>query len=62
VHLAHLLDSHDVENLPHFVLLGYFKRRGEAYPDEASEDLCLDFDLVMKITEELKKEGRLKVA
>lgn len=43
-------------------ILGYFKSRGEAYPDEASEDLCLDFDLVMKITEELRKEGRLEVA
>jgi Arc/MetJ-type ribon-helix-helix transcriptional regulator len=40
-------------------ILGYFKSRGEAYPDEASSDLELDFDLVMKITEELRKEGRL---
>ncbi len=40
-------------------VLGYFKSRGEAYPDNASEDLSLDFDLVMKITEELRKEGRL---
>lgn len=24
-------------------ILGYFKSRGEAYPDEASEDLCLDY-------------------
>jgi len=43
-------------------VLGYFKSRGDAYPDEASEDLCFDFDLVMKITQELKKEGRLEVA
>ena len=40
-------------------VLGYFKRLGESYPDEASGDLELDFDLVMKITEELRKEGRL---
>jgi hypothetical protein len=31
----------------------------EAYPDEAALDLALDFDLVMKVTEELRKEGRL---
>ena len=36
---------------------GYFKRAGEAYPDEAAEDLELDFDLVMRITEELRKNG-----
>jgi Arc/MetJ-type ribon-helix-helix transcriptional regulator len=40
-------------------ILGYFKSRGESYPDEASLDLELDFDLVTKITEELRKEGRL---
>lgn len=40
-------------------ILGYFKSRGESYPDEASVDLELDFDLVMRITEELRKEGRL---
>ena len=34
---------------------GYFKQAGEAYPDEAAEDLELDFDLVMRITEELRK-------
>lgn len=43
-------------------VLGYSKGRGEAYPDEASSDLELDFDLVMKITEELRREGRLVVA
>ncbi len=41
---------------------GYFKRRGEAYPDEAAEDLELDFDLVMKITEELRRDGTLEEA
>ena len=40
-------------------VLGYYKSRGEAYPDDASEDLELDFDVVMKATEELRKEGRL---
>ncbi len=41
---------------------GYFKRRGEAYPDEAAEDLELDFDLVMRITEELRRDGTLEDA
>jgi Arc/MetJ-type ribon-helix-helix transcriptional regulator len=40
-------------------ILGYYKNRGEAYPDEAANDLELDFDLVMKVTHELRKEGRL---
>lgn len=40
-------------------ILGYYKSRKEAYPDEAAEDLCLDFDLVMKATNELRTEGRL---
>jgi Arc/MetJ-type ribon-helix-helix transcriptional regulator len=41
---------------------GYFKRCGEAFPDEAAEDLELDFDLVMRITEELRKDGTLEEA
>jgi Arc/MetJ-type ribon-helix-helix transcriptional regulator len=41
---------------------GYFKRAGEAYPDEAAEDLELDFDLMMRITEELRKNGTLEEA
>ena len=40
-------------------ILGYYKSRGEAYPDDAALDLELDFDLVMKATEELRTEGRL---
>jgi Arc/MetJ-type ribon-helix-helix transcriptional regulator len=40
----------------------YFKRRGEAFPDEAAEDLELDFDIVMKITEDLRKDGTLEEA
>ena len=43
-------------------ILGYFKRKSEAWPDEAAMDLELDFDLVMKITKELKEEGRLEDA
>ncbi|MGB4653003.1 hypothetical protein [Methanothrix sp.] len=39
--------------------LGYYKARGGAYPDEAARDLELDFDLVMKATGELRREGRL---
>ena len=41
---------------------GYFKRRGEAYPDEAAQDLELDFDLVMRIAEELRRDGTLEEA
>jgi Arc/MetJ-type ribon-helix-helix transcriptional regulator len=41
---------------------GYFKRRKEAFPDEAAEDLELDFDLVMRITQELRKDGTLEEA
>jgi Arc/MetJ-type ribon-helix-helix transcriptional regulator len=40
-------------------ILGYYKVRGEAYPDEAARDLELDFDLVTKATGVLRKEGRL---
>jgi Arc/MetJ-type ribon-helix-helix transcriptional regulator len=43
-------------------IAGYFKRRGEAFPDEAAEDLELDFDLVMRIAEELRKDGTLEEA
>lgn len=32
------------------------------YPDEAAENLELDFDLVMRITEELRKDGTLEEA
>ena len=41
---------------------GYFKNLGEAFPDEAAGDLELDFDLVMRITEELRKDGTLEEA
>jgi len=43
-------------------ILGYYKSRGEAYPDEVAGDLELDFDIVMKATDELRKEGRLEEA
>lgn len=36
-------------------IIGYFQRKGEAYPDEISEDLELDFDLVRQITAALLK-------
>ena len=41
-------------------ITGYFQRMHEAYPDEISQDLELDFDLVRRITSERKKEGRLE--
>ena len=40
-------------------ILGYFKKQREAWPDDVAQDLELDFDLVMGITKELRKEGRL---
>jgi Arc/MetJ-type ribon-helix-helix transcriptional regulator len=42
-------------------VLGYFQSYREVYPHQVAEDLELDYNLVWKITEELKKEGRLKV-
>ena len=39
----------------------YFKQADGAYPDEAAEDLELDFDLVMRIAEELRKNGLLAI-
>lgn len=32
-------------------ILGYFKRKGEAWPDEAATDFELDYDLVVKCIE-----------
>ena len=42
-------------------VLGYYRSYKEAYPHEVAEDLELDYDLVWKITEELKEEKRLEV-
>lgn len=42
-------------------VLGYFKKYGEAYPNEAADDLELDFELVCNVVDDLKKEGRLEV-
>lgn len=42
-------------------VLGYYKAYKEAFPYQVAEDLELDYDLVWRITEELKEEGRLKV-
>jgi hypothetical protein len=43
-------------------ILGYYRSQGDAYPDEVAGDLAIEFDLVMKATEELRKEGRLEEA
>ncbi len=40
---------------------GYFKSKGEAYPSDASADLGLDYKLVCRITDELRRKGRLEV-
>lgn len=40
---------------------GYFKRWGEAYASEASLDLELDYELVCRIMDDLKKEGQMEV-
>jgi hypothetical protein len=42
-------------------VLGYYRSYKEAYPHEVAEDLELDYDLVWKITEELKEEKRIEV-
>jgi Arc/MetJ-type ribon-helix-helix transcriptional regulator len=41
-------------------ILGYYRNYDEAYLSEVSENLELDLELVIQITEELEKEGRLK--
>jgi len=41
-------------------ILGYYRSYNEAYISEVSEHLELDYELVLQITEELEKEGRLK--
>jgi Arc/MetJ-type ribon-helix-helix transcriptional regulator len=41
-------------------VLGYYQSYKEAYLSEVAEDLELDLELVVKITEELEKEKRLK--
>lgn len=41
-------------------VLGYYRSYDEAYISEVSEDLELDIELVIQITEELEREGRLK--
>lgn len=40
---------------------GYFKKKGEAYASDASLDLELDYELVCKIMDDLKKEGQMEV-
>ncbi|MGB7533296.1 MAG: hypothetical protein WA977_10055 [Halobacteriota archaeon] len=42
-------------------VLGYYRTYKEAYPHEVADELELDYDLVWKITEELKEEKRLEV-
>ena len=42
-------------------VMGYFQRRGEAYPSDIEDDLELDYKLICQIVEELKREGRLEV-
>lgn len=40
-------------------ILGNYRSRKEAYPDEAAMDLELDFGPVMKATGGLRREGGL---
>jgi hypothetical protein len=42
-------------------VIEYFQENGEAYPSDIEENLKLDYELVCKITEELRRERRLKV-
>jgi Arc/MetJ-type ribon-helix-helix transcriptional regulator len=39
----------------------YFKMKGEAYASDASLDMELDYELVCKIMDDLKKEGQMEV-
>jgi Arc/MetJ-type ribon-helix-helix transcriptional regulator len=41
---------------------GYFKRKGEAYASDASQDLELDYELVCRIMDDLEKEGLMEAA
>jgi hypothetical protein len=43
-------------------VLGYYQSYEEAYISEVAEYLELDLEIVVQITEELEKEGRLKGA
>lgn len=40
-------------------VLEYYRRHKEAFPHEVAEDLVRDYELVWRVTEDLKKEGRL---
>lgn len=41
-------------------ILDYYRRYKEAFPHEVAEALELDYELVWRITDDLKKEGRLE--
>ena len=41
-------------------VLGYYKKYNKAFMSDVSDDLELDIELVVNITDELIKEGRLK--
>ena len=43
-------------------VLDYYRTYKEAYPHEVADALELDYDLVLKITEELKRDRRLEVS
>ena len=42
-------------------VLDYYRTYNEAYPHEVADALELDYDLVWKITEELKRDRKLEV-
>jgi hypothetical protein len=41
-------------------IAGYFQMKGEAYASDASTDLQLDYKLVIKIMDDLEKEGKME--
>ena len=41
-------------------VLGYYRKYNKAFMSDVSDDLELDIELVVNITDELIKEGRLK--
>ena len=41
-------------------VLGYYKKYNKAFMSDVSDDLELDIELIVNITDELIKEGRIK--
>ncbi|OPY50977.1 MAG: hypothetical protein A4E49_02477 [Methanosaeta sp. PtaU1.Bin112] len=56
------LEDHDLDyEAAKKRVIEYFKENGQAYPSDIEDRLKLDYELVCKIAEELRREGRLEV-